>query len=132
MERSYRSSRNMPGTRAVARSRIPAAAVPFLLALLVLAALPFGAASAQEDLSLSGYGRSKAGVMLDDGSLFMLENTLDLQAGWDMGSGAVFADLALVEREGTAAAFELRELYLEYLGDAFDLRIGKQQVIWGK
>jgi hypothetical protein len=105
---------------------------PFLLAVLVLAALPFGAASAQEDLSLSGYGRSKAGAMLDDGSLFMLENTLDLQVTWDLGSGAVFTDLALVEREGAAASFELRELYLEYLGESFDLRIGKQQVIWGK
>jgi hypothetical protein len=106
--------------------------VPFLLALLVLAALPFGAASAQNDLSLAGYGRSKVGAMLDDGSLFMLETTLDLRASWDLGSGVVFADLALVEREGAAASFELRELYLEYLGDAFDLRIGKQQVIWGK
>jgi hypothetical protein len=98
----------------------------------VLAALPFGAASAQDELSLAGYGRSKVGAMLDDGSLFMLENTLDLRASWDLGSGAVFADLALVEREGAAASFELRELYLEYLGDSFDLRIGKQQVIWGK
>lgn len=105
---------------------------PFLIVLLVLAALPFGAAVAQEDLSLSGYGRSKAGVILDDGSVFMLENTLDLQATWDMGGGSVFADLALVEREGADAVFELRELYLQYLGDSFDLRVGKQQVIWGK
>jgi hypothetical protein len=128
MKQSYRSLRNQPDVRSVARP----AMVPFLLALLVLAALPFGAAVAQEDLSLSGYGRSKAGVMLDDGSLFMLENTLDLQASWDLGSGAVLADLALVEREAAPAVFELRELYLEYLGDSFDLRIGKQQVIWGK
>ena len=105
---------------------------PFLLALLVLAVLPFGTAVAQEDLSLSGYGRTKVGALLEDGSLFMLENTLDLQASWDMGSGAVVADLALVEREGDPAVFELRELYLEYLGNSFDLRIGKQQVIWGK
>ncbi|MDX9957981.1 MAG: hypothetical protein RBT68_06010 [Spirochaetia bacterium] len=114
------------------RTRAGATVAPFLIVLLVLAALPFGAAVAQEDLSLSGYGRSKAGVILDDGSVFMLENTLDLQATWDMGGGSVFADLALVEREGADAVFELRELYLQYLGDSFDLRVGKQQVIWGK
>lgn len=125
MKRSYRY-----GSRAGGAAASPAA--PFLIALLALAALPFGKAFAQEDLSLSGYGRSKAGAMLEDGSLFMLENALDLRANWDLGGGAVFADLALVEREGTPVALELRELYLEYVGDAFDLRIGKQQVIWGK
>ena len=128
MKLSYRSIRDLPNLRSVARPTV----APFLIALLVLATLPFGVAVAQDDLSLSGYGRSKVGVMLDDGALFMLENTLDLQATWDMGSGAVFADLALVEREGAPVAFELRELYLDYLGDSFDLRIGKQQVIWGK
>lgn len=134
MKQSYRSIGNLPGVQALARpgSATGAAVAPFLLALLVLVALPFGVAVAQDDLSLSGYGRSKAGVMLDDGTLFMLENTLDLRASWDLGGSAVFADLALVEREGAASAFELRELYLEYLGDSFDLRIGKQQVIWGK
>ena len=138
MNEADRSRAQFPAAGESAIARMPSSdqsrnsTVLFLLALLVLAALPFGAASAQEALSLSGYGRSKVGAMLDDGSLFMLENTLDLQAGWDLGSGAVFADLALVEREGAAATFELRELYLEYLGEAFDLRIGKQQVIWGK
>ena len=134
MKLTYRYIRDLPYPRVVARPETATrtAVVPFLLALLVLATLPFGAAVAQDDLSLSGYGRSKVGAMLDDGSLFMLENTLDLQATWDLGSGAVFADLALVEREGAPVAFELRELYLEYLGASFDLRIGKQQVIWGK
>lgn len=140
MKNLYRPLRNLPdaqgairsGTAAIQGKASQPLMAPFLLALLVLTSLPFGAAIAQENLSLSGYGRSKAGVILDDGSLFMLENTLDLRATWDLGGGTVFVDFALVEREGTDAVFELRELYLEYLGDSFDLRIGKQQVIWGK
>ena len=104
----------------------------FWIAAAVLSVLPFGAASAQDELSITGYGRTKIGALVEDGELFMLENTFDARLSWDFGDTLVYTDMAVQELQGATPTLELRELYLEYTADSFDFRIGKQQVIWGK
>lgn len=94
--------------------------------------LPFGTAFGQDGLSVSGFGRSKAGVLINDGSVFMLETALDARLSWDIEEARLFTDIAIQELQGSPLSLELRELYLEYSGDFFDIRAGKQQVIWGK
>jgi hypothetical protein len=110
----------------------PSRATAAILMAAILAVMPFGTLLADDGLSVSGYGRTKIGALLESGDLFMLENTLDARLDWDFDDTLVHADVAVLELQGAAAALELRELYVQYTGASFDFRIGKQQVIWGK
>ena len=98
-------------------------------ALVLLGALPAGA---QEGAVVNGYGRTKLGALVEDGSWFLAENTLDLRLSYSAGDAAFFANPVLYEREGEPAPPELREAYINLGGEEFDLRMGKQQIIWGK
>lgn len=103
--------------------------------ILAAAALLLGGGAslaAQEGVELNGYVRSKAGALVQDGSYFLTENTLDLRFSYDSGNAAFFANTVLYERDGAVEAPDLREVYVDLRGDAFDLRLGKQQIIWGK
>lgn len=71
----------------------------------------------------------------DDRNVFLLRNRLrlntTLSGDWARGYGSVdFSD----ERQLTPALQEvnIRELYFDLYFEKFDLRVGKQQVIWGK
>lgn len=102
-------------------------------ALFAAAALLAAAAlGAQEGAALNGYGRTKIGVLMEDGSYLISENTLDLRLSHRSGDAFFFANPVLYEREGAVEAVDLREAYIDLSGESFDLRIGKQQVIWGK
>ncbi len=85
-----------------------------------------------DNISFNGYGRSKAGALLSDWSLFMQENTLDTRFSWDTDTTLLYANVILDTDVNQIFNGALRELYLHYYGDSFDLRIGKQQIIWGK
>ncbi len=89
-------------------------------------------AQEQEGAILNGYARSKVGALVEDGSYFIAENTLDLRLSYSAGDAACYANTVLYEREGEPALPELREAYIDLSGGAFDLRMGKQQIIWGK
>lgn len=100
---------------------------------LAVLLLLFGIAHLSADnLSFNGYGRSKAGALLSDGSVFMQENTLDTRISWDTDATLLYANAIFYTDAEQDFHTALRELYLHYYGDYFDLRIGKQQIIWGK
>ena len=100
-----------------------------LAALLLL----FGIAQlSANNLTFNGYGRSKAGALLSDWSVFMQENTLDTRVSWDTDTTLLYANIILDTDLDQNFNVALRELYLHYYGDSFDIRIGKQQIIWGK
>ncbi len=88
--------------------------------------------AAQEGVSLNGYARTKAGTLLEDGSYFIGENTLDVRLSMNAGDAGFYANPVLYEREGTVEALDLREAYVDFSSEWLDLRLGKQQVIWGK
>jgi len=90
------------------------------------------ALGAQDGAALNGYVRSKIGALAEDGSYFISENTLDLRLSYKAGDAGFFANPVLYEREGTVEAVDLREAYIDFGGENFDLRVGKQQIIWGK
>jgi len=89
-------------------------------------------AAAQEGAVINGYARTKVGALLDDGDYFVAENTLDLRLSQSLGDAAFYANAVLYEREGEVQVPELREIYIDLQGTAGDLRLGKQQIIWGK
>ncbi|MCX7023799.1 MAG: hypothetical protein NT080_04175 [Spirochaetes bacterium] len=109
------------------KTRLVAASVAFALATAGIFSL-----AAEDGVLLHGYGRSKVGALLEDGSWFISENTLDLRLSCETGDAAFYANPVLYERAGEVQLPELREAYIELGGDAFDLRVGKQQIIWGK
>jgi len=101
--------------------------------LLVLGAVQARAQEgAQEGATLNGYARTKVGALVEDGAYFLAENTLDLRLSYSAGDAAFYANPVLYEREGELALPELREVYIDLGGEFFDLRMGKQQIIWGK
>ncbi len=102
----------------------------WIAAVFAVAAL--AAPGAQGGVELGGYGRTKVGALIDDGSYFITENTLDFRLSRTLSDAAFHANAVLYEREGTLKTPELREAYIDFLGDNLDLRIGKQRVIWGK
>ena len=85
-----------------------------------------------ENLLFNGYGRTKLGVLISDGSVFLQENTFDTRFSWETSDTTLYANTIVYEEYGQSPELSLRELYLQYSGEAFDIRIGKQQVIWGK
>ncbi|MDP2791172.1 MAG: hypothetical protein Q8O15_05375 [Rectinemataceae bacterium] len=104
-----------------------------LMRSLAIVFLLFGIAQLSADtISFNGYGRSKAGALLSDWSVFMQENTLDTRFSWDTDTTLLYANVILDTDVNQSFDAALRELYLHYYGNSFDLRIGKQQIIWGK
>jgi len=85
-----------------------------------------------DNVSFNGYGRSKAGSLISDWSVFMQENTLDTRFSWETDATLLYANVILDTDLDQGFDSALRELYLQYYGDFFDVRIGKQQIIWGK
>jgi hypothetical protein len=100
--------------------------------LLLLGAAAAGAQEAAGGAAVNGYARTKAGAFLDSGDYFLAENTLDLRLSYDSGGAAFYGNAALYEKAGEVLPPDLRELYIDLRGDSVDLRMGKQQIIWGK
>lgn len=91
---------------------------------------------AQDSISFSGYVRNYTGVLLDNSDyssdFSAVQNTFDVKADYS-------GDIADLHAEGYAYADAddsltagVRELYFDLYFDNMDLRVGKQQIIWGK
>lgn len=108
----------------------------WLLGLGLLAITPWAifaqTVDAPKGLTVNGYGRTKVGTLLNNGAYFLSENTLNLRMNYTAGPTDFYANPVLYERSGVLQNPDLRELYLDLHQDLFDLRIGKQQIIWGK
>lgn len=89
-------------------------------------------ADSPNGLTLHGYGRTKVGALVNNGDYFISENALNLRMNYSNGPTDFYANPILYERSGVVQTPDLREVYLDYHQDLFDLRVGKQQIIWGK
>ncbi len=104
-----------------------------VLMLGVLAsALPLGPAIAA-DPTLSGYVRSYGAVSLERPHPYnILQNTLQTEISVTGESAALKASPFVYQYLDGQDEFGLRQVYVDVFFDAFDLRLGKQQIIWGK
>lgn len=81
---------------------------------------------------ISGFARNYTGVLFDDGGFSILQNTLNLNFT-KMGDKVAFKANPLVyQYNSDSLNIQMRELYLDLYFDNFDIRVGKQQVVWGK
>ena len=81
---------------------------------------------------ITGYARNYTGVLYETGDFSILQNTLNLNITKTGDKVAFKANPVLYHYLSDSLDLQLRELYLDLYFNNFDLRVGKQQVVWGK
>lgn len=89
--------------------------------------------SYSQSSELHGYLRNYTGVLLEEGGDYsIIQNTLDLDienTGMNMGFKA---NPYVYHYANERLDYGLREAYIDLYFDNMDIRLGKQQIIWGK
>ncbi|MFH1690705.1 MAG: DUF1302 family protein [Candidatus Eisenbacteria bacterium] len=89
-------------------------------------------AATLESIHVGGYVRQHTAVLIDGGDYSLVENTLGLTLDQSRGNVAFRVDPHVYQRPGEELELGLRQAYVDIYWDSVDLRIGRQQVIWGK
>ncbi len=103
------------------------------LALLIMSSAGL---YAQDSIAFTGYVRNYTGILLDNDTYpsdFSNEqNTFDIKADYSGDIADLHAEgYAYVDGDDSIDA-GIRELYFDMSFNTMDLRVGKQQIIWGK
>lgn len=113
----------------------------FSLIVVVAVALSGGWASPalSQSLDVTGYVRHYSGILVqEEGPYASIRNTFDLTVEHSRSRAAFYVNPYLYhnpsEFSDTNSDLEigLRQAYMDVYFDALDLRLGKQQIIWGK
>ncbi len=90
--------------------------------------------SIAQNIDLSGYVRNYSGMLVGNGSndFVILQNTFNLNFEKNSSSNAFKVNPMIYTEYGDSLVFRLREAYIDFFFDNFDLRVGKQQIVWGK
>lgn len=84
-------------------------------------------------LEINGFGRVYSGVLLDDNHEFSInQNTLDLTFKHQKENISFVANPYFNQYASKDNQFNIRELYIDIFTEKVDIRIGKQQIIWGQ
>jgi len=83
---------------------------------------------------ITGYVRNYSGMLIGNGSndFVIFQNTLNLNIEKRFSNSAFKFNPMVYHYYSDSLDFRLREAYLDLYFDNFDLRVGKQQIIWGK
>ena len=100
----------------------------FLFILLIISSVVVKA----QNVDISGFARTYEGVTYNNGDFVIMQQTLNLNFEARGEKVAFKANPMLYLYNTDSLNFYMRELYLDLYFDNFDLRIGKQQVVWGK
>jgi len=85
-----------------------------------------------QNVDINGFVRNYTGLLYNNGEFNMLQNTLNVNFE-KMGDRVAFKANPMLYLYGIDSLdFRLREIYLDLYFDNFDIRIGKQQIVWGK
>jgi len=86
-----------------------------------------------QETTTSGYLRNYTGILLkDDNDFAIMQDTLDLSIEHSKGQVAFKANVYIHNYPNAEQEIDIRQSYMDIYLDAVDIRIGKQQVIWGK
>ncbi|MCD6564399.1 MAG: hypothetical protein J7K53_00495 [Bacteroidales bacterium] len=100
--------------------------------LILILLLVTGQYSMAQNPDISGFVRNYTGALYDNGDFSILQNTLNLDLTKSGDKIALKANPILYHYNADSLDLRLRELYVDLYFKNFDLRIGKQQVVWGK
>ena len=99
-----------------------------ILALLISSGLYMKA----QQVDITGFVRNYTSILYNNGDFNMLQNTLNLNFE-TIGDKVALKANPMIYLYGTDSIdFQMREIYLDLYFNSIDLRIGKQQVVWGK
>ena len=102
-------------------------ALGFALILILSAFIKAG------DLQITGYVRNYTGVLLHgDYDFSIVQNTLNLNFELKSDRAAFKVNPYIYHYYDRDVEFDVREAYLDLYFNSMDIRIGKQQIIWGK
>ncbi len=86
-----------------------------------------------QELHINGYVRNYTGVLLNGNNEYaIIQNTLDLKFEQSKDVVAFKLNPFIYQYPDQDMTFHLREAYVDLYFPSLDLRIGKQQIIWGK
>ncbi len=100
-----------------------------LILIMLLIASMFTNAQQTE---LSGFVRTYEGINYKTGEFSIIQQTLNLNFAKSGDKVAFKANPMMFLYNADSLNFRMRELYLDMYFDNFDIRIGRQQVVWGK
>lgn len=106
---------------------------PLIVKLTIAMLLVSAAGAGAQDLYFGGYARNNTSVLMNDELDFsQVQNTFDLKAEYFGDISALKAELYLNSTGTDVIEAGVKELYMDIYFNSMDLRIGKQQIIWGK
>lgn len=83
--------------------------------------------------SFTGYGRNYTGILLKDNHDYsIIQDTFDLRIEHSRGKVAFTANPYIYFYHNKAQEIKIRQSYMDIFLDSVDIRIGKQQIVWGK
>jgi len=105
-----------------------------LITLLVaILSLPAMAQFGNDNIRFNGFVRNYTGVLTNEtGDLSILQNAFNLNFSSRSDKVAFKVNPYLYHYTDRDLELGLREAYMDMYFNKFDLRIGKQQIIWGK
>ena len=86
----------------------------------------------QEKVDISGFARTYEGITVENGEFAIIQQTLNLNFEKRGEKVAFKANPMVYLYNKDSVIFNMREIYADMYFKNFDLRIGKQQVVWGK
>ena len=85
-----------------------------------------------QQVDISGFARTYEGVLFDSGEFAIIQQTLNLNFE-KRGEKVTFkANPMVYLNNADSLEFRIREIYVDMYFKNFDLRMGKQQIVWGK
>ncbi len=100
--------------------------------LIIALLITTGFYTKAQTVDINGFVRNYTSVLYNNGDFNMLQNTLNLNFE-TIGDRVALKANPMVYLYGTDSIdFQLREIYLDLYFNSIDIRIGKQQVVWGK
>lgn len=105
----------------------------FILIIPALLITMAGNGQETDEIDISGYARNYTGVLLNDANQFsIVQNTLNLNFSRRTDKIAFKVNPYFYQYFDKEIDIGLREAYLDLYFNNLDIRVGKQQIIWGK
>lgn len=87
-----------------------------------------------QSVDFSGYVRNYSGMLAGNGNsdFIIQQNTFNLNIEKKLGVSSFKVNPMLYHNNQDSLTLKLREIYLDLNFDNIDIRLGKQQIVWGK
>jgi hypothetical protein len=83
-------------------------------------------------LEVNGFARNYMGVLFQNGDFSILQNTLDLTLQHKRENISFLANPYFYHYPTGENVFDFRALYMDIFTEKLDIRIGRQQIVWGQ